>query len=153
MGSALDEFRAQRKAAEALQARVVEIAELLRAIRRDAEAVAHHDGLRALIREEQNLVLRAQDLLGHVRQFREAETLRFWPAVWRRWAIAVALVLAAALAAGAGYVWTGRPYEAELARLRARTELGDTVTRRVLEMTDRERRQFDTLMWGTATTR
>ena len=58
----------------------------------------------------------------------------------------VVLILATGLATGAGYVWAARPHEAELASLRAGVELGDTVARRVLEMTPVERRQFEVLM-------
>lgn len=46
----------------------------------------------------------------------------------------------------AGYVWSTRPHEAELASLRSGVERGDTVARRVLEMTPAERRQFKVLM-------
>jgi hypothetical protein len=71
---------------------------------------------------------------------------RFWPAVWRRWAVAVAFALAAGATFGAGYVWANRPYEAELVSLRTRVELLDAVAQRVLTMTPSERRQFDALM-------
>lgn len=65
---------------------------------------------------------------------------RFWPGVWRRWAVAVVFALAAAAALGGGYVWVSRPYEAELATLRSRVELLDFVAQRVITMTPAERR-------------
>jgi hypothetical protein len=76
---------------------------------------------------------------------------RFWPAVWRRWVIAAVFALISA-AAGAGYSWVSKPYEAELATLRARVELLDMIAQRVIKMTPAERRQFDALMKSTART-
>jgi hypothetical protein len=73
---------------------------------------------------------------------------RFWPAVWRRCVVAAAFTLLMALAAGAGYAWVARPYEAELTSLRTRVEVLDFVAQRVLKMTPPERRQFDALMKG-----
>ena len=75
---------------------------------------------------------------------------RFWPAVWRRWAIAMVFALAAAAAFGGGYVWMSRPHEAELATLRSRVELLDLIALRIITMTPNERRQFDALMNGAA---
>ncbi|MNC91871.1 hypothetical protein D3C83_82030 [compost metagenome] len=86
------------------------------------------------------------DLINQVRRFRESEVRRFWPAVWRRWAVALVFALAAAAAFGAGHVWASRPYETELASLRFRVEVLDAVGARILTMTPAERRQFDTLM-------
>ena len=85
---------------------------------------------------------------------REWEPQHFWPAVRRRWLVAAAFALATAIAAGAGYGWSGRPYEAELASLRSRAELGDAVAQRLFRMTPAERRQFEALMkWSEATKR
>jgi hypothetical protein len=146
MSSALDAFRAQREAAEQVQARLTEVADLLRAIKTETNVLAHDDGLRKLLQEEQTWLLRAEELVRQVRYFREAETSRFWPAMWRRWVVAVAFALAAAFAFGAGNVWASRPYEAELASLRMRVEVMDAVGARLLVMTPAERRQFDVLM-------
>jgi hypothetical protein len=89
---------------------------------------------------------RAQLAVSEVRSFREEDMLRFWPAVLRRWAVALVFALASAAAAGAGYAWWTKPYAAELAALRSRVGFVDFVEHRVLTMTPAERRQFDTLM-------
>jgi hypothetical protein len=81
-----------------------------------------------------------------VRALREYEARRFWPAVWRRWAVAMAFALLSLVGFGAGYVWAARPHEAELATLRVRVELLDLVASRVMKMSPAERRQFDGLM-------
>ena len=146
MSSALDAFRAQREAAEQIHARLTEVADLLRAIRSEANVIAQDEALRKLLQEEQTWLLRAQDLIRQVQYFRELETSRFWPAMWRRWAVAALFALAASAAFGAGHVWASRPYEAELASLRFRVEVMDTVAARLLAMTPAERRQFDALM-------
>jgi hypothetical protein len=85
-------------------------------------------------------------LIKEVRYFREVETRRFWPAIWRRWLAAVAFALAGAAAFGVGHVWASRPYEAEVASLRFRVEALDAVAARILTMTPAERRQFEVLM-------
>ena len=146
MSSALDAFRAQRDAAIEVHARLMEVAALLRAVREEAHALAHNEALRTLLQEEQTWLLRAEGAITKMRHVREWEVDRFWPAVWRRWAVAVAFAVLTAVAAGAGYVWVARPYEAELATLRSRVELSDAVAQRVLTMTPGERRQFDALM-------
>jgi hypothetical protein len=146
MGNALEEFRAQREAVEYVRARLLEVVGLLQSIRQETGALVHDQVFRNLLDEEQTWLLRAQDLVRQVQRFREAETSRFWPAVWRRWAAAVVLVLAAGVAAGIGYTWVGRPYERELVDLRERVELLDFVAQRVITMTPSERQQFDALM-------
>lgn len=129
-----------------MRTRLTEVAELLRVMRRDAEAIGQHESLRIILRQEQDLVERTEDLVTRVRHAREVELQRFWPGVWRRWAAAVMLVVIAALAAGAGYGWAGRPSGRELERLRASAEFGDAVVRRLGELTTQQRRQFDALM-------
>jgi hypothetical protein len=146
MGSALEEFRAQREAVEAVHARLTEVAELLRSLRQTTTELAQDQNLRKLLNEEQTWLLRAEDVMTKARQIREWEANRFWPAVWRRWAMVLVLALATAIAAGAGYVWAGQPYDEELSNLRGRVDLGDAVARRVLQMTPAEHRQFDVLM-------
>jgi hypothetical protein len=71
---------------------------------------------------------------------------RFWPGVWRRWALALVFALASAAAAGAGYAWVTSPYASELATLRSRAEFDSFVEHRLVTMTAAERRQFDPLM-------
>lgn len=146
MSSALNAFRAQREEAEQIHARLTEVVELLRAIRLEANVLAHDETLRELLHEEQKWLARTKDLVNEVRQFRDAEARRFWPAVWRQWAVAVVFALAAAAAFGAGHVWVSRPYEAELASLRVRVELLDSIAARIVKMTATERKQFDGLM-------
>jgi hypothetical protein len=150
MSSALDVFRAQRQAAEEIHARLVETSALLRTITEETHALAHNEALRTLLQEEQTWLARAEHLIGTMRRHREWEVQRFWPAVWRRWAVAAAFAVLTALAAGAGYGRVARPYEAELATLRSRVELLDLVAQRVFQMPPNERRQFDALMKGDA---
>ena len=146
MGSALEEFRAQRKAVEGIHARLTEAAALLRSLREATTTLAQDQSLRQLLQEEQTWLLRAEAVIAKAQHIREWEGNRFWPSVWRRWAIALGLAAATAAAGGVGYVWAERPDSAELASLRERVELGDTVARRVLQMTPAERREFDVLM-------
>jgi hypothetical protein len=146
MPSALDVFRAQKQAAEEVQTRLREATEALHALRDDLCTLANDRALRQLLHDERAWLVQAQHFISQVEASRRHELHRFWPAVWKRWAMIVVLILATGLATGAGYVWAARPYEAELASLRARVELGDEVARRVLEMTPAERRQFEVLM-------
>lgn len=146
MSSALRAFRAQRQEAEQIHARLMEVGDLLRAIRAEASVLAHDETLRKLLQEEQTWLMRTTDLISEVRHFRELETRRFWPAMWRRWVVATLFAFAAAAAFGAGHVWASRPYEAELSSLRFRVEVLDSVAARILTMTPAERRQFDALM-------
>jgi hypothetical protein len=146
MSSALDAFRSQREAADEVHARLTEVATLLRGIRDETPAPAKIEALRKLLQDEQTWLVRAEHTIASIRRHREWEVQRFWPAVWRRWAVAAAFVILTAAATGAGYAWIARPYETELATLRARIEPLDAVARRVLVMTPTERRQFDVLM-------
>ena len=150
MSNALDAFRAQREAVEQVHARLTEVGELLRRLQGQVDSVAQDQALRDLLREEQSWLDRAQRTIADVRSFREDEMRRFWPAVWRRWAVAVVFALAGAAAFGGGYVWASQPYQGELASLRSRVELLDFVAQRVITMTPSERRQFDALMKGAA---
>jgi hypothetical protein len=148
MSNALDAFRAQREAVEQVHARLTEVGDLIRGLQDQLDGLAQNQALRDILREEQSWLERAQRTIADVRSFREEERRRFWPGVWRRWAVAVVFALAAAAALGGGYVWVSRPYEAELATLRARVELLDFVAQRIITMTPTERRQFDVLMKG-----
>ena len=147
MPNALDMFREQRDAAHEVHARLQEVAALLKQLQEQVDAVAGNAQLRTLLKDEQTWLARTQAVLAEVRQLREQEVARFWPAVWRRWVLA----LAAAAAAGAGYARVTQPYVNELDKLRSRAELTDAITRRMLAMTPAERRQFDALMkWNPA---
>lgn len=150
MSSALDAFRAQREAVDEVHRSLVEVGQLVQGLQTRLEAIGQDRAFRQVLQDEQNWLERAERMMADVKSLREEELRRFWPAVWRRWAVALAFALAAAAASGAGYVWAMRPYAAELATLRARVELLDVVAQRVLTMTPTERRQFDALMkWKT----
>jgi hypothetical protein len=146
MPSAIDVFREQREAAEQLHGRVQEVAMLLCQVRQQVSALALNEDLRTLLREEQDWLTRAQLAVSEVRSFREQDMLRFWPGVFRRWAVALIFAIGSATAAGAGYAWATKPYGAELAALRSRVGFADFVEHRVLTMTPAERRRFDALM-------
>jgi len=146
MGNALEEFRAQREAVEDVRARLVEVAGLLQSLRQEAAVLARDQTLRKLLDEEQAWLLRAQDLVRQVQRFRETETSRFWPAVWRRWAVAVVFALVCVATFGAAYAQAERPHDAEMISLRERVEVMDAIAKRIVTMTPAERRQFDALM-------
>lgn len=146
MSNALDAFRAQRDAVDEIRARLEEVAALLLSLDAQARALATNEALRTLLQEEQTWLRRAESLIATMRHQREWEVHRFWPAVWRRWAAAVALAALTAFAGGAGYVWAVRPFERELEDLRARVGLMDSIAEQVIKMTPIERRQFDALM-------
>ena len=146
MPTALDTFRAQREAAEGVYARLTEVSLLLRDLRGQADALARNGELKALLQREQSWLDQAQRTIEEARRWRELEMRRFWPGVWRRWALAFVFALASAAAAGAGYAWWARPYHSELAALRSRMEFAEFVEHRALTMTPAERRHFDVLM-------
>jgi hypothetical protein len=146
MSSALEAFRAQKEAVDQVHARLTEVAALVRGLQAQVDAIAQDQALRMFLRDEQTLLERAERTVQEVRAFRELEMRRFWPAMWRRWVVAVAFALASAVAFGSGYVLASRPYYFEHASLRARVELVDSVAQRVIRMTTLERRQFDDLM-------
>jgi hypothetical protein len=79
MSSALKVFRAQRAEAEQIHARLTHVVELLRAIRTEANVLAHDESLRKLLQEEQKWLARTEALICEVRHFRELEVRRFWP--------------------------------------------------------------------------
>jgi hypothetical protein len=146
MNNALDTFRAQREAADQVLARLTEVAQLLEQLTKQVDAVAGNADLRAVLRDERDWLRQAQHLLVNVRHFREQERLRFWPGVWRRWALAVLFALVSAAAAGAGYAGWTEPYAVQLTEIRTRVEFADAIASRLATMTPSERRQFDLLM-------
>lgn len=103
MPNALDAFRAQREAADQVHARLMEVSQLLGQLRTQVDSIAGNAEFRAVLRDEQEWLRRAEKLVADVRYFREQERLRYWPGVWRRWALAVVFALASAAAAGVGY--------------------------------------------------
>lgn len=150
MPNVLDAFRAQREAADAVHARCAEGWRKSQAFpgvcRAEAEALARDDELRTLLRQEETWLAQPQRTVADVRHWRELELHRFWPGVVHRWALALAFALAGAWAVGAGYARVTKPYAAEMVELRLRSNFGALVARRVMIMTDSERRQFDALM-------
>jgi hypothetical protein len=146
MSGALEAFRAQREAVDDLRARVELVAKLIADVTVQVDAITKNQTLREVLNAERTRLAQTEQVLERVRALREDEVRRFWPAVWRRWVVALAFALAAAMASGAGFVWAAHPYEAELASLRSRVELLDLVGRRVITMTPAERRRFDELM-------
>jgi hypothetical protein len=146
MPTALDTFRAQREAADGVYARLTEVSQLLHQLRGQADALARNDELHAVLQREQSWLDQAQRTIGEARRWRELEMQRFWPSIWRRWAIALVFALASAAAAGAGYAAVARPWAAEPTALRARMDVAELVERRIVTMTPAERRQFDALM-------
>ena len=148
MSNALDAFRAQREAVEQVHARLTDVAQLVQALRVQIDAVARDGAFRVVLQNETALIDRAERVIAEVRRLREQELARFWPGVWRRWAVAVALGAVTLASFGAGYAWTSRPYRAEIENLTQRLEFLDFVAQRVLTMTPAERRQFDRVMNG-----
>ncbi|MBZ5557029.1 MAG: hypothetical protein LAO77_07090 [Acidobacteriia bacterium] len=150
MSNALDTFRAQREAADGVYARLTEVSLLLHQLCGQADALVRNDELHAVLQREQSWLDQAQRTMDEARRWRELEMRRFWPGVWRRWALALVFALASAAAAGAGYAWWTQPYQNELAALRSRMDFAEFIEHRALTMTPTERRQFDTLMkWDT----
>jgi hypothetical protein len=150
MTSALEASQAQPEAAEQLQARVSEIGTQLRDLHTQVDRLAKHPNLLALLQEAANWLARAERVIAETRAFRERETVRLWPAVARRWTIAIVFAVISLFAGGAGYVWASRPYDVELTDLRARVASLDAIVERVLTMTPAERRRFDDLMKSSA---
>jgi hypothetical protein len=146
MENALDTFRAQREAADQVHSRLTEVALLVEQLTRQVDAVAGNADLRAVLYDERDWLREAQHLLVDVRRFREQERLRFWPGVWRRWALAVVFALASTAAAGAGYASWTEAYVVELEGLRERAQLADSIAARMATMTPAERRQMDRLL-------
>ena len=146
MSSALDEFRAQREAVEQIGNRLAAVAAMLKEVRRQADALVEEPNFRGCLTDGCALVDHTQAMLRELRALREDERRRFWPAVWRRWVVALLFALFASGAFGAGYELARRPDTMELNTLRSRVELLDYVAQRVLRMTPAERREFDELM-------
>ena len=146
MTNALDAFREQRVAAGQVYAVLRETSTLMSELQTQVKALSRMDELKALLQQEERWLRETERVVGEVRRLREEEMRRIRPAVVRRWALALVFALISATAAGAGYGWATRPYDAELAALRSRVEFTQLVEHRILTMTPAERRQFDTLM-------
>jgi hypothetical protein len=146
MPNAIDVFRAQREAADAVHERLQEIAALLTHVRTQVDAVAGNAELRAILQREEAWLSQASRTVSEVRAWRERDARQFWPSVARRWVLTVALALASAWIAGAGYAYAVKPGDDELRELRARAAFVESIEDRVITMTPAGRRQFDELM-------
>lgn len=151
MASILDDLRAHRQVTEETRTNLTEVTSLLGALSNQVRALAADTELRQLLQQEHAWLSRAEALVREVRRFREAEIETFWPAVWRRWAMAILFAVIGAWALGAGYAWETTPYRAEIADLQERAAFGDEVVARVVHMTPDEKKRFDGLMKASST--
>jgi hypothetical protein len=146
MPSALDLFRAQQQAAEAVYAQLQAVAALLADLRKEADALQRTDELKQLLERQERWLVEARETVTQVEWARVNDMHRFWRGVVLRWVIAAVFAIAAAAAAGGGYVAFTRPYDHELEQLRNQAAFGQFVEQRALRMSAAERRQFDALM-------
>jgi hypothetical protein len=144
-GSALDTFRAQQEAVDAIHQRLQDVASLLDRINASVETVAHNADYKQLLAREESWLREAQKTVTEVSAWRAREVRQLWPRIGR-WIVAALFAIVSAAAAGAGYAWITQPYAAEIRDLRMRLDFAEYVERRVVEMTPIQRRQFDTLM-------
>jgi len=145
MPSALDTFRAQQDAADAVYARLQEVSDLL-GLRKQADALQRTDELKQLLEREERWLSETRRTVIEVQRWRENDAHRFWRGVVVRWVVAAAFAIAAAAAAGVGYAAFTKPYDRELAQLRDQAALGRFVEQRALSLSVSERREFDALM-------
>lgn len=149
-GSALDTFRAQQEAVEAIHQRLHDVASLLRRINTSIDALGQNADFKHLLTRQESWLREAQRTVEEVSTWRAREARQLWPRIGR-WIVAAMFAIASAVAAGAGYAWITKPYAAEINDLKARIEFADYVERRVMSMTASQRRQFDALMdWPAA---
>ena len=148
MSNALEIFRQQREAVEALRAEVTRVSNAIAQARADLDALAQHETLRTVLAEEQRWLQRTEDAVRAVRLWREREARSYWPGVATRWVAAGVFALASAAIAGATYARVVQPYSAENAYLRLRQDFVESLERRMLQLTPAERRQLDTLLKG-----
>ncbi|HZT77573.1 MAG TPA: hypothetical protein VFA27_13050 [Vicinamibacterales bacterium] len=146
MPSALDTFRAQQEAADAVYARLVDVAGLLTELRKTADGLQRTDELKQLLERQEHWLTEARATIVEVQRWRELDARRLWGGWVARWVVAAAFAISAVAAAGAGYAVVSEPYHRELELLRQRQELSTYIEDRVLKMTPTERRQFDALM-------
>lgn len=153
MPNAIDTFRAQREAADAVHERLQEISGLLKLVRTQVDAVAGNAELRAILQQEEAWLSQASRTVSEVRAWREREARQFFPSVAWRWALALVFALASAWTAGAGYAYVAKPYEDELRLLRARSAFVEAIEDRIITMAPPERRKFDELFQRSAAKR
>ena len=109
MSNALEQFRAQRKAAEDVLATLQRTSLLLVQLQQQATALIADRELLEMLQAERSWLLEARQTVAAVRSLREDEMRRYWPGVWRRWWVAVVFGLWSAFAAGAVYGWSVAP--------------------------------------------
>lgn len=143
--SALDTFRAQQEAVEAIHQRLRDVASLLHRMNTSIDAVAHNADFKQLLAREESWLREAQRTVAEVSAWRAREVRQGWPRIGR-WLVAALFAIVSAAAAGAGYASITKPYAVEINELKARIEFADYVERRVISMTASQRRQFDALM-------
>jgi hypothetical protein len=146
MGSTLDAFKAQQQAAEAVHARLVEVAALLSTLQPQIERLKLTGELKETLDAETKWLAEVENLVKDVRSFREAEYRRFRIGVLWRWAMACLFALAAVGVAESVRVWAEQPYAQELEQLRSQVAFAEVVQHRILTMTPSERQQFERLM-------
>jgi hypothetical protein len=138
-------FRAQQQAAEAVYARLQEVAALLADIRKEANALQRTDELKQLLEREERWLSEARQTVVQVQRWRENGAHLFWRGVVR-WVIAAVFAIGAAAAAGGSYAALTKPYEREMERLRNEAAFGKFVEQRALKMSSAERRELDVLL-------
>lgn len=144
-GSALDTFRAQQEAVEAIHQRLQDVASLLHRMNTSIDAVAQNADFKQLLTREESWLREAQKTVADVSAWRARQARQSWLRIGR-WIAVAMFAIGVATAAGVGYAWITKPYVAEINDLRARMEFAEYVERRVVEMTPAQRRQFDVLM-------
>lgn len=146
MSSAIEIFRAQQQAADAVYRRLQEVAVLLRELGSDVERLTSTTELKELLQREERWLQQTQQTLAAVRRSREADAWISRHSTVVRWVVAGAFGLLTAAVAGGGYAVATKPYSDEVQRLRARIALAELIEDQVLTMTPTERKQFDALM-------
>jgi hypothetical protein len=146
MGNALDAFKAQQKAAEALHAKLTEVASLFSTLQPRLDGLKVDQQLKETFDAEAKWLGKVQELVSEVRAFREGEFQHFRFGVVWRWALACLFALAATGVYEGVRVRAENPYAAEIEQLRAQAQLADLMQQRISTMTPAERQQFDRLM-------
>ncbi len=146
MASVIDLFKAQQEAAEALHARLTQVAALMSNLLAQVDQLRLNGELKSTLEAEQQWLEKTQHVLRDVRSWRERESREVRrSAIWR-WSTAIAFALAVSTATAAGFMWARQLYAAEVERLQSRAGLADLVDRRIAQMTPVERQQFERLM-------
>jgi hypothetical protein len=152
-GSALDMFRAQQEAVEAIHQRLHDVASLLHRMQTSVDAVTKDAALKDLLTREETWLREAQKTVAEVSAWRAREARQWWPRI-ERWIVAALFAIASAAAAGAGYASATKPYAAEINELKTRIDFAEYIERRIIQMSPAQRREFDALMkWDSASKR